>query len=31
MQVTGQFHAPAALPMGKESAVLIEREAGWVP
>jgi hypothetical protein len=29
--VSGQLHAPAALPPGKETLVLIGQEAGWAP
>jgi hypothetical protein len=28
-QVSGQLHAPAALPAGKEPLVPIGQEAGW--
>jgi hypothetical protein len=31
MEVSGQFHAPAALPPGKELPVPIGKEAGWAP
>jgi hypothetical protein len=31
MEVSGQFHAPAALPQGKEPLVSIGKEAGWAP
>jgi hypothetical protein len=31
MEVSGQLHAPAALPPGKEPLVPIEQEARWVP
>jgi hypothetical protein len=31
MEVNGQFHAPAALPPGKEPGLPIGREAGWAP
>jgi hypothetical protein len=30
MEVSGQLHAPAALPLGKEPPVSIGQEAGWV-
>jgi len=29
MEVSGQLHAPAALPPGKEPLVPVEYEAGW--
>jgi len=29
--VSGQLHASAALPPGKELPVLVEQEAGWDP
>jgi hypothetical protein len=29
--VSGQLHAPAILPLGKEPPALIGEEAGWVP
>jgi hypothetical protein len=29
--MSGQFHAPAALPPGKEPSVPIGYEAGWAP
>jgi len=29
MEVSGQFHAPTALPRGKEHRVPIEQESGW--
>jgi hypothetical protein len=29
MEVSGQLHAPAPLPPGKEPLVPIEQEAGW--
>jgi hypothetical protein len=29
MEINGQFHAPAALPTEKETALPIELEAGW--
>jgi hypothetical protein len=29
--MSGQFHAPAALPPGKQSQVPIRQEAGWTP
>jgi len=29
MEVSGQLHAPAALPLGKEPPVPIRQEAGW--
>jgi hypothetical protein len=31
MEVSGQLHAPAALPSGKEPPVPIGYEAGWAP
>jgi hypothetical protein len=31
MEVSGQLHAPAALPPGKEPLVPIRYEAGWAP
>jgi hypothetical protein len=31
MEVSGQFHAPAALPPGKQPPVSIGQEAGWAP
>jgi len=31
MEVSGQLHAPAALPLGKEPLVPTEYEAGWDP
>jgi hypothetical protein len=31
MEVSGQLHAPAALPPGKELLVPIGKEAGWAP
>jgi len=31
MEVSGQLHAPAALPTGKESLVPTGYEAGWAP
>jgi hypothetical protein len=31
MEVSGQLHAPAALPPGKETLVPIGQEAGWAP
>jgi hypothetical protein len=31
MEVSGQFHAPAALPPGRETLVPIGEEAGWDP
>jgi hypothetical protein len=31
MEVSGQLHAPAALPPGKEPLVPIGWGAGWVP
>jgi hypothetical protein len=31
MEVSGQLHAPAALPPGKEPSVPIEYEVGWTP
>jgi hypothetical protein len=31
MEVSGQLHAPAALPPGKEPLVPIGWEAGWAP
>jgi len=31
MEISGQFHALAALPPGKEPLVPIGEEAGWVP
>jgi hypothetical protein len=31
MEVSGQLHAPAALPPGKEPLVPIWWEAGWAP
>jgi hypothetical protein len=31
MEVSGQLHAPAALPPGEESPVPTEQEAGWNP
>jgi hypothetical protein len=31
MEVSGQLHAPAALPPGKELLVPIGEEAGWAP
>jgi hypothetical protein len=29
MEVSGQLHAPVALPLGKEPLVPIGQEAGW--
>jgi hypothetical protein len=29
--VSGQLHAPGALPLGKETRVTIVNEAGWAP
>jgi hypothetical protein len=31
MEMSGQLHAPAALPLGKEPLVPIGQEAGWAP
>jgi hypothetical protein len=31
MEASGQLHAPAALPSGKEPPVPMEQEAGWAP
>jgi hypothetical protein len=31
MEVSGQLHAPAALPPGKEPHLPVEQEAGWAP
>jgi hypothetical protein len=31
MEVSGQLHAPVALPPGTELLVPIEKEAGWAP
>jgi hypothetical protein len=31
MEVSGQLHAPAALPPGKEPLVRTEQEAEWAP
>jgi hypothetical protein len=31
MEVSGQLHAPAALPPGKGPLVPIGQEAGWAP
>jgi hypothetical protein len=31
MEMSGQFHAPAALPPGKEPRIHVGYEAGWVP
>jgi hypothetical protein len=31
MEVSGQLHAPAALPPGKELLVPIGQEGGWAP
>jgi len=31
MEMSDQFHSPATLPLGKETLVLIEWEAGWAP
>jgi hypothetical protein len=31
MEVSGQLHAPAALPLEKEPPVLIGYEVGWAP
>jgi hypothetical protein len=31
MEVSGQLHAPATLPPGKEPVVPIEEETGWAP
>jgi hypothetical protein len=31
MEVSGQLHAPAALPPGKETLVHIVQEAEWAP
>jgi hypothetical protein len=31
MEVSGQLHAPAALPPGKEPLAFIGEEAGWAP
>jgi hypothetical protein len=30
MEVSGQLHAPTALPLGKESPVPIQEEVGWI-
>jgi hypothetical protein len=31
MEVSGQIHTSAALPLGKEPAIPIGEEAGWDP
>jgi len=31
MEVSGQLHAPAALPPGEEASVPTQQEAGWSP
>jgi hypothetical protein len=31
MEMSGQLHAPEALPLGKGFPVLIGQEAEWVP
>jgi hypothetical protein len=31
MEVSGQLHVPAALPLGKEPTVPTGQEAGWAP
>jgi hypothetical protein len=31
MEVSGQFHAPASLPPGKEPSVPTVSESGWAP
>jgi hypothetical protein len=31
LEVSGQLHAPAALPQGKEPSVPIGQEVGWAP
>jgi hypothetical protein len=31
MQVSGQLHAPAALPQGKQLLVLTAQDGGWPP
>jgi hypothetical protein len=31
MEMSAQFHAPAALPPGQEPPVPIEQDAGWAP
>jgi hypothetical protein len=31
MEVSGQFHDPAALPQGKEPPIPVGYEAGWAP
>jgi hypothetical protein len=31
LEASGQLHTTAALPLGKESPVLIGQEAGWAP
>jgi hypothetical protein len=31
MEVSGQLHGPAALPLRKETAVPIGEEGGWGP
>jgi hypothetical protein len=31
LTLSGQLHAPSALPRGKEPPVLIGQEAGWDP
>jgi hypothetical protein len=31
MKVSGQLHAPAALPAWKETLVPIRKEDGWAP
>jgi hypothetical protein len=31
MEASGQLHAPAALPLGKEPPLAIGQEAGWTP
>jgi hypothetical protein len=31
LELGGQLHSPAALPLGKELPVLIGYEAGWTP
>jgi hypothetical protein len=31
MEVSGQLHAPSALPSEKDLPLFIEQEAGWAP
>jgi len=31
MEISGQLHASAALPLGKEFPLHIDKESGWAP